>query len=261
MIEFENVSKAYEDGFLALKEINLTIEDGEFVSIIGSSGAGKSTLIRTINKMHEISQGQLRVGGQDVSKLKGKDLRDFRRHIGMVFQGFNLVERVSAQKNVLTAFIPDLNGFQKIFGLYSPQMKKKALEALDAVDILEKAYVRTDALSGGQKQRVALARTLVQEPKIILADEPIASLDPVSSKQVMTYFKDLNQKYGITILMNIHDVDTALKYSSRILGIKKGRLVFSGPPDQVDEEVIRSIYGQGAKDLDLDQEAEDEPIR
>lgn len=249
MIEFKNVSKSYDGGFLALKDINLTIPDGEFVSIIGSSGAGKSTLIRTINKMHDISSGQLIVDGKDVSRLKGQDLRDYRRTIGMVFQGFNLVERTTAQKNVLSTFVPDLNFFQKLFGIYTKDMKIKSLEALDSVDILDKAYSRTDALSGGQKQRVALARTIVQNPKIILADEPIASLDPVSSRQVMNYFKMLNEEYGITVIINIHDVETALEYSDRFLGIKKGELAFDGKPSEVNQDVIRNIYGQDPKDI------------
>lgn len=249
MIEFKNVSKTYEGGFQALKYINLTIPDGEFVSIIGSSGAGKSTLIRTINKMHEISSGQLVVDGKDVSKLNGQALRDYRRTIGMVFQGFNLVERTTAQKNVLSTFVPDLNFFQKLFGIYTKDMKRKALEALDSVDILDKAYSRTDALSGGQKQRVALARTIVQNPKIILADEPIASLDPVSSRQVMNYFKKLNRENGITVIVNIHDVETALEYSDRILGIKKGQLAFDGKPSEVNVDVIRNIYGQDPKNI------------
>ena len=249
MIEFKNVSKTYEGGFQALKDINLTIPDGEFVSIIGSSGAGKSTLIRTINKMHDISGGQLVVDGKDVSKLNGQALRDYRRTIGMVFQGFNLVERTTAQKNVLNTFVPDLNFFQKLFGIYSKDMKRKALEALDSVDILDKAYSRTDALSGGQKQRVALARTIVQNPKIILADEPIASLDPVSSRQVMNYFKKLNRENGITVIVNIHDVETALEYSDRILGIKKGQLAFDGNPSEVNVDIIRNIYGQDPKNI------------
>lgn len=249
MIEFINVSKTYEGGFLALKDINLSIPDGQFVSIIGSSGAGKSTLIRTINKMHDISSGSLLVDGKDISKLKGQDLRDYRRTIGMVFQGFNLVERISVQKNVLASFVPDLNFFQKLFGLYTKEMKIKSLEALDSVDILEKAYSRTDALSGGQKQRVALARTISQNPKIILADEPIASLDPVSSRQVMNYFKKLNHEKKITILVNIHDVEAALEFSDRILGIRHGELVFDGPASEVDAEVIRNIYGQDPKDI------------
>lgn len=249
MIEFKNVSKTYDGGFLALKDINLTIPDGQFVSIIGSSGAGKSTLIRTINKMHDISGGELIVDGKDISKLKGQNLRDYRRTIGMVFQGFNLVDRTTAQKNVLSTFVPDLNFFQKLFGIYSKDMKRKSLEALDSVDILDKAYSRTDALSGGQKQRVALARTIVQNPKIILADEPIASLDPVSSRQVMNYFKMLNREYGITVIINIHDVETALEYSDRIIGIKKGELAFDGNPSSVDANVIRNIYGQDPKDI------------
>ncbi|GAB7232511.1 phosphonate ABC transporter ATP-binding protein [Facklamia hominis] len=251
MIEFTNVDKVYPGGYKALSNINLTIEDGEFVAIIGRSGAGKSTFIRTINKMHDISQGQLKVNGIDVSQLKGRELRAFRRNIGMIFQHFNLVDRISALNNVLTSFVPDLNPAQKIFGLYTEDMKLRSLEALDSVDILDKAFTRTDQLSGGQKQRVALARTIVQHPQIILADEPIASLDPVTAKQVMTYFKDLNKKQNMTILLNIHDVEMGLAYASKVLGIKDGQVVFYDDPQKVTPQVLNEIYENNPIDQDL----------
>lgn len=176
MIKFNNVSKIYPGGYKALKNISLEIHKGEFVAIIGKSGAGKSTLIRMINQMIDVNEGKLTVNGIDVSTLKGKKLREFRRDVGMIFQQFNLVNRTTVIKNVLSGFVPDLNPLRSILGIYPKEMKVKALEALKQVDILDKAYNRADQLSGGQQQRVALARTLTQNPSIILADEPVASL-------------------------------------------------------------------------------------
>ena len=180
MIEFQNVSKRYPNGFEALKDINLKIEQGEFAAVIGLSGAGKSTLIRTINRMHDITEGTLTVDGINVMELQGKSLRAFRRKIGMIFQSFNLITRTTVIKNVLTAFVPELPWWRAFLGIFRKEEKIAALEALDQMGILDKAFVRADQLSGGQQQRVALARTLAQNPQIILADEPVASLDPVS---------------------------------------------------------------------------------
>ena len=199
MIEFKEVEKRYPNGFEALKHINLTIDQGEFVAIIGLSGAGKSTLIRTINRMHDITQGQLTVDGTDVMTLHGKNLRKFRRRIGMIFQSFNLITRTTVIKNVLT-------------------------------------------LSGGQQQRVALARTLAQNPQVILADEPVASLDPVTAKQVMDDFQRINRDMHITVLINIHHVELALQYATRVIGIRAGEIVYDGPANQVDQAVLDSIY-------------------
>lgn len=244
MIEFKHVDKVYaKSKEKALNDINLTIEQGEFVAIIGLSGAGKSTLIRTINKMIDISDGELIVNGSDVKKLKGKQLRRFRQHIGMIFQSYNLVSRVSVLKNVLLAKVASLNWFKSLFGIFSKEDKIKALEALDQVNILDKAYVRADQLSGGQQQRVALARTICQNPEIILADEPVAALDPVSANQVMKDFKHINEEYNITVLINIHHVDLALKYAKRVIGIKAGSVVYDGPSSEVDEQVLKIIYG------------------
>ena len=243
MIVFDHVSKTYPNGYQALKDINLTIEQGEFVAIIGLSGAGKSTLIRTINRMHDITDGTLTVDGVNVMELKGARLRQFRRNIGMIFQSFNLVTRTTVIKNVLTSRVPELPFWRALLGAYSKKDKLEALEALDKVGILDKAFVRADQLSGGQQQRVALARTLAQNPKIILADEPVASLDPVTAKQVMDDFRRINREMNISVLINIHHVDLALQYADRVIGIKAGEVVYDGPASEVNEAVLAEVYG------------------
>ena len=244
MIKFDKVNKVYPNGLHALKNISLEINQGEFVAIIGLSGAGKSTLLRTINRMHDISEGSLTVNGQEINDLAGKDLRKFRRKIGMVFQSFNLVTRTTVVNNVLTSRVPDMPLWKSIIGLYSKEDKVIALEALDKVGILDKAYVRADQLSGGQQQRVALARTLAQKPEIILADEPVAALDPITAKQVMDDFKKINKELNMSVLINIHHVDLALKYADRVIGIKAGEIVYDGPFAEVDSEVLKQIYGR-----------------
>ena len=242
LIEFKNVSKTYPNGVKGLKNVNLTIDQGEFVAIIGLSGAGKSTLIRTINRMIDITEGQLIVDGVDVMTLHGKSMRRFRRKIGMIFQSFNLVTRSTAIKNVLTSMVPDMGFFRVLLGLFTKEQKMQALEALDKVGILDKAYTRCDQLSGGQQQRVALARTLNQSPSIILADEPVAALDPVTAHQVMSDFKRINEELNISVLINIHHVDLALKYATRVIGIRAGEIVYDGPSSQVTQAVLDSIY-------------------
>ena len=243
MIIFNKVSKVYPNGTVGLSDVDLTIKDGEFVAIIGRSGAGKSTLLRSVNRMHQITGGTLLVDGVDVSGLKGKSLRRFRRGIGMVFQSFNLVTRTTVIKNVLSARVPDMPFWRVLLGVFSRADKLAALEALDKVGILDKAYIRADQLSGGQQQRVALARTLAQNPKIILADEPVAALDPVTAKQVMEDFVRINKEMGISILLNIHHVELALEYADRIIGIRTGKIVYDGPAEKVDQQVLSSIYG------------------
>ena len=245
MIKFEDVGKKYPNGYEGLKHVNLEIEQGEFIAIIGLSGAGKSTLIRTINRMHDITSGKLTVDDVDVMSLSGKSLRRFRRKIGMIFQSFNLITRTTVIKNVLTAFVPDMPWFRSAFGIYTKDEKLKALECLDKVGIVDQAFVRADQLSGGQQQRVALARTLAQDPQIILADEPVASLDPVTAKQVMDDFKRINQHMNITILINIHHVDLALQYCDRVIGIRAGEVVYDGPAAEVNEDVLKQIYQGG----------------
>lgn len=242
MIEFKNVYKTYPNGFAALKNVNLNIEQGEFVAIIGLSGAGKSTILRCINRMHDIQQGTLTVDGVDVESLSGKALRRFRRKVGMIFQSFNLVSRSTVIKNVLTADVPDMPFWRVLFGIFTKEQKMRALESLDKVGILDKAYTRCDQLSGGQQQRVALARTLNQNPSIILADEPVASLDPVTARQVMSDFVRINKEYKITILLNIHHVDLALNYCDRVIGVRAGEIVFDGPASSITQEQLDEVY-------------------
>ena len=242
MIEFKDVSKVYPNGVVGLDNVNLKIEQGEFVAIIGLSGAGKSTLLRTINRMHDITSGTLTVDGLEVKNLKGKELRTFRRKIGMIFQSFNLVTRTTVIRNVLMAKVPEMPFWRGLLGVFKKEDKMQALESLDKVGILDKAYIRADQLSGGQQQRVALARTLAQNPEIILADEPVAALDPVTAKQVMSDFRKINQDMNISILINIHHVELALEYADRIIGIRAGKIVYDGPSENVTQDVLNTIY-------------------
>jgi phosphonate transport system ATP-binding protein len=251
MIQFTDVVKRYPNGVEALKGVSLTIEQGEFVAIIGLSGAGKSTLLRAINQMHTITSGSLKVNGVEVSSLKGKSLRRFRRGIGMVFQSFNLIKRTTVIKNVLAARVADMSLLQSLLSFYSKNDKIIALEALDQVGILEKAYIRADQLSGGQQQRVALARTVAQKPSIILADEPVASLDPVTSAQVMNDFLKINEALNITVVANMHHVDLALKYARRVIGIKEGIIVYDGPASGINQQTLKEIYGRDLTEDDL----------
>lgn len=246
MIKFENVSKIYPNGTKGLTDVNLQINQGEFVAIIGTSGAGKSTLIRCVNGLNDITSGSLIVNDTEVSKLKGKELRKFRRHVGMIFQSYNLVPRVTVLKNVMFARVPDMSLFKVIFGLFSKEDKLVALDSLNKVGILDKAYIRADQLSGGQQQRVSLARALIQESEILLADEPVSALDPVTAKEVMDDFKRINEEFNKTILLNIHHVELALEYASRIIAVKKGKIVYDGPSQEVTKEILDEVYRKEA---------------
>lgn len=251
MIEFQNVSKTYPNGVQALKDVSLVIEPGQFVAIIGLSGAGKSTLIKLVNQMTDVTKGNVRVKGLDIPDLKGKDLRHYRRDVGMVFQSFNLINRTSVINNVLAARVPDMNPILGLLGIFTKKDKLIALEALHKVGILEKAYTRADQLSGGQQQRVALARTLAQNPSIILADEPVASLDPITANQIMKDFERINKTEKITILVNMHHVDLALKYASRVIGINQGKIVYDGNSENITEAILKTIYGRELTDEDI----------
>jgi phosphonate transport system ATP-binding protein len=247
MIKFVNVTKTYLNGVQALKGVNLEIKDGEFVAIIGLSGAGKSTLLRSINKMIEISSGQLYIDEVEISSVKGKELRMLRRSIGMIFQSFNLVKKMSVFNNVLSGRVAYHSTFKTILGLFPKQEKILALDSLEAMGILDKAFIRADQLSGGQQQRVALARALTQQPKVILADEPVASLDPITTVQVMDDFAKVNKDFGITIIANMHHVDLALKYATRVIGIKDGLVVFDGLANEINDDILVEIYGRSLK--------------
>ncbi len=251
MIRFINVTKTYPNGVQALKGINLTINDGEFVAIIGLSGAGKSTLLRSINKMHSISSGQLFVDDVDVTTVKGKDLRMLRRSIGMIFQSFNLVKRSSVFNNVLSGRVAFNPTWKTLLGIFPMSDKLLALESIQTMGILDKAFTRADQLSGGQQQRVALARALAQKPKLILADEPVASLDPITTVQVMNDFTRINRDFGITIVANMHHVDLAQKYCQRIIGVNDGVVVFDGPSKDLTEDILKKVYGRSLKHSEI----------
>jgi phosphonate transport system ATP-binding protein len=244
MIIFKNVSVVYPNGFKALKNINLKIDEGEFVIIIGPSGAGKSTLIRTINGFVKISDGELIVNGKNIKNLSEKELRLLRREIGMIFQSFNLVKRISVLRNVLVGRLGYTSTIKSIFNLFSKEDIRLAFENLKRVGIEDKAYVRADQLSGGQQQRVAIARALTQKPKIILADEPVASLDPPTAKVVMDYLKQFNKELGITTIVNLHDIDLVKEYGSRVVGIRGGEIVYDGNVKNLDEKMLKEIYGK-----------------
>lgn len=252
MIKFEHTGKIYPNGVEALKDVSLEIPQGDFVAVIGLSGAGKSTLIRLVNKMHAPTSGRLVVNDIEVNdQLKGKALRRFRRKIGMVFQSYNLILRTTVLRNILAARVADMGFFSSLLGLYSKEDKLIALQALQQVNILEKAYQRADQLSGGQQQRVALARTIAQQPDIILADEPVASLDPITANQVMSDFKRINEELNITVVANMHHVDMALKYAKRVIGIRAGEIIFDGPSADVTEALLKDIYGREITDDDI----------
>lgn len=252
-IEWINANKVYPNGTKGLIDVNLKINQGEFVAVIGLSGAGKTTLIKTINKINDISSGTLNVGPFVVNSLKGKKLREFRTKIGIVFQGYNLVENVSVLQNVLAARLSQMNQFRAFFGIYKKSDVEIAYESLAKVNILENAYDLAKDLSGGQMQRVALARTLAQKPKIILADEPVGALDPIMAKSVMDGFLLVNKMDNITVVANLHHVDLALQYADRIIGIKKGRVIFDGAWDKVNLNVLKEIYGEELEQFDAQQ--------
>ena len=225
MIIFDHVSKVYPNGTVGLDDVNLTIQDGEFVAIIGRSGAGKSTLLRSVNRMHQITAGTLTVNGTDVSTLSGKSLRRFRRGIGMVFQSFNLVTRTTVIKNVLSACVPDMPFWRVLLGTFRKEDKIKALESLDKVGILDKAYMRADQLSGGQQQRVAIARALATNPKILLCDEATSALDPTTTRSILALLKEIN-KCGTTVIMVTHEHSLVEYFGGRIVSLKNGEVVF-----------------------------------
>jgi phosphonate transport system ATP-binding protein len=244
MIEFKNVTKTYPNGTIGLKNINLTINPGEFVVIVGLSGAGKSTMLRSINRLIEITGGQIVIDGKSITSASGSELLRMRRDIGMIFQSFNLVKRSSVLRNVLSGRVGYHSTLRMILGLFPKEDIDLALKALERVNILEKAYSRADELSGGQQQRVSIARALAQEAKIILADEPVASLDPLTTRQVMDDLKRINQELGITTVVNLHFIDLAREYATRIIGLRAGEVVFDGPVEQATDAKFSEIYGR-----------------
>ncbi|QZA32821.1 phosphonate ABC transporter ATP-binding protein [Hydrogenibacillus sp. N12] len=244
MIEFQNVRKVYPNGTVGLDGVNLTIGRGEFVVIVGLSGAGKSTLLRSINRLVDITEGDIRIDGRSIVQAGPKELRRMRRDIGMVFQNFNLVKRMSVLRNVLAGRVAYHPAWRSILGLFPEADLRIAFDALRRVGLEDKAYVRADQLSGGQQQRVSIARALAQQPKILLADEPVASLDPVTTDVIMNDLKRINRELGITTVVNLHFVDLARRFADRIIGLKAGRIVFDGPVEAATDDVFAEIYGR-----------------
>jgi phosphonate transport system ATP-binding protein len=251
MIEFKNVSKTYPNGVKGLTNINLKIENGEFVVIVGLSGAGKSTLLRSINRLNEISDGEILIDGKSITHAKGSSLRRIRRDIGMIFQNFNLVKRSTVLRNVLSGRVGYHSTFRTVLGYFPKEDENLAFNALERVNLLDKVYTRADQLSGGQQQRVSIARALAQEAKIILADEPVASLDPLTTKQVMDDLKRINTELGITTIVNLHFIDLAREYATRIIGLRAGEVVFDGPVEEATDEIFAEIYGRPIKKDEL----------
>lgn len=246
MLKVQNLVKVYPNGTQALKDVSFEVADGEFLAVIGLSGSGKSTLLRCINRLIEPTSGTITWNGIDVTDKKA-DLRTIRRQIGMVFQQFNLVKRSSVLTNVLTGRLGYVSSFQSLLGYFSPEDYKRAMANLEQVGLSEKAHVRADSLSGGQQQRVGIARALMQEPKLILADEPVASLDPVLAHSILKYLEILNKERGITVLCSLHFLDLVHRYATRAIALKDGRLVFEGLPHQIDDAQFKAIYGQEAE--------------
>lgn len=249
LLRFEHVDKKYGNGVHALKDINLQIGSGEFVSIIGPSGSGKSTLLRSVNKLNPISSGNIYLNQDNITDKKGKDLRALRQKIGMVFQNYNLVERLSVLQNVLHGRLGAMKGLSGIIENYSEEDKKKAIEILEELGLRNFIYNRASDLSGGQKQRVGIARAIMQEPMLLLCDEPIASLDPSSAKTIMDILYQMTTKRNIACIVNLHQIDVAKKYSSRIIGLSNGSIVFDGKPEDLTEIEIEKIYGTSYENL------------
>jgi phosphonate transport system ATP-binding protein len=251
ILSVEHLTKVYDDGTQALSDVSFEVARGEFLVVIGLSGSGKSTLLRCINRLVEPTSGRVRVDGRDVTAASRDELREIRRGIGMIFQQFNLVRRASVLTNVLAGRLGYVPPAWALGNYFPGPVVDRALASLERVGIADKAFGRASALSGGQQQRVGIARTLMQEPRIILADEPVASLDPALSHSILRYLEELNRNDGITILCSLHFLSLARRYGTRILALKDGRIVFDGRPGDIDEARFRAIYGEQAEEVEI----------
>jgi phosphonate transport system ATP-binding protein len=249
MLEITGLTRRF-GSVTAVDDVTLAVPDGQMVGIIGRSGAGKSTLLRLINRLIDPSSGRLAFDGRDIGALKGRALRGWRTDCAMIFQQFNLVQRLDVLTNVLVGRLNHRSTLSSLFKLFSAEERALAIRTLDRFDLAEAALQRADTLSGGQQQRVAIARALMQQPRIILADEPIASLDPRNGKVVMDALRRINREDGLTVLCNLHTLDTARQYCDRIVGMRAGRVVFDGVPAQLTAAMVRDIYGMSEEELD-----------
>lgn len=252
LLELRNVSKTYSNVTRALTDVSFSVEEGEIVSIIGPSGAGKSTLMRCINRLVDASHGSVIFDGQDITNIPTKRLRKIRTKTGMIFQHYNLVDRLSVLSNVLHGRLGHKSTLSGVVGYYTEEEKESAFKIIDKLGLAEQAYKPCNELSGGQKQRVGIARALMQKPKLLLCDEPIASLDPNASKVIMDHLIDINKTMNITVILNLHQVDVALTYAKRVIGITSGSVVYDGPADRLDRKTIYEIYQSNEGDLITD---------
>lgn len=251
ILKVENLHKIYPNGTHALKGVSFHVNKGEFLVIIGLSGSGKSTLLRCINRLIEPTSGQIEFLGEDITHIKGEKLRSVKRQIGMVFQQFNLIKRRSVLTNVITGKLGSLSTFDSILEKFSPEIIEDAKKCLQTVGIEEKMNERADALSGGQQQRVAIARSLMQRPELLLADEPVASLDPATSNSVMQYFEKINKELGTTVICNLHFLSLVRRYATRVIALKGGEIIYEGLPSDITEEWFRKIYGEEAEEVEI----------
>lgn len=248
----ENLTKVYERGqVVALRDLSFSVEKGEFLVVIGLSGSGKSTLLRCINRLVEPTKGKIYLDGVDVTRLSSARMRRVRRRIGMIFQQFNLIDRSTAIGNVLTGRLGYTPAWRALLGWFSKADRDRALASLERVGLRDKAYVRADQLSGGQRQRVGIARALMQEPELLLADEPVSALDPATSHSVMQYLEQMNREDGVTVLASLHFLSLARRYGTRIIALKDGQLVFDGPPGAIDDTRFKEIYGEEAEEVEV----------
>ncbi len=250
MLEIRNLTKIYNDGTVALRNVSFKVPDGEFLVVIGLSGAGKSTLLRCINRLIDPTEGQILWDGVDITTLQGEDLRNMRRKIGMVFQQFNLVKRSTVLTNVMAGRLGYSPTWRSITNQFDDADRKRAQIALKRMGITDQANKRADELSGGQQQRVGIARALMQEPKLILADEPVASLDPVLAHSILQHLESLNKEDGITIICSLHYLDLVQRYSTSVIGLREGQIVYQGNKKQImrmTDAEFKTIYGEEAE--------------
>ena len=252
ILEFQQVCKEYNNTTKALIDVSFSVEEGEFVSIIGPSGSGKSTILRCINRLVDATQGSITFEGLDINRANRREMRQVRKKMGMIFQQYNLVERLSVIENVLHGRLGHKSTIGGAIGYYTEAEKEEAFAVIAKLGLMEQAYQRCDELSGGQKQRVGIARSLMQKPRLMLCDEPIASLDPSSSKIIMDHLSDINESMNLTCICNLHQVNVALTYSKRIIGITAGRIVYDGPPEQLSKAQIYEIYQSNEGELITD---------